>query len=347
MSDSVASSAFLLTDIARLLGANLVGGDCQIKGLATLEQAQSGQLSFFANPRYLEQLKATKASAVLVSADFSQFAPCAALVLDNPYLGYAKASALFDQTADISPGWGPGVSVAPSAVIDPSAQLSANVVVGEGSVVGENVFVGPNTVIGRGCRLDDGVRLNANVTLYDDIKIGQNSLIHSGAVLGADGFGFAPDGRRWEKIHQLGGVTIGQNVEVGAGTTIDRGALSDTVIEDGVKLDNQIQIAHNVIIGDSTAIAGCTAVAGSTKIGAHCTIAGGVGIAGHLEIAAGTHVTAMSLISKSIEKAGAYSSGTGQMPYKQWKRSVVRFRQLDDLAKRIKSLEEKIEKSEG
>lgn len=348
MSDSSSPRIFTLQELAQLLGAQVLGdGGCLVEGLATLDEAQEGQLSFFANPRYLDQLKGTQASAVLVADEFSQHAPCNALVLDNPYLGYAKVSSLFDSTPAVSAGFAAGVSVAPSAVIDASAQLAANVVVGEGTIIGKNVFVGPNTVIGRNCRLAAGVRLNANVTLYDDIKIGQNSLIHSGAIIGADGFGFAPDSGRWEKIHQLGGVTIGQDVEVGACTTIDRGALSDTIIEDGVKLDNQIQIAHNVVIGESTAIAGCTAVAGSTKIGPRCTIAGAVGITGHLDIAAGTHVTAMSLVSKSIGQAGAYSSGTGQMPYKQWKRSVVRFRQLDDLAKRLKSLEEKIEKSEG
>ena len=341
-------SPFQLDELASYLGGKVRGdGACLIESLATLDEAKKGQLAFFANARYLNQLKATQASAVLVSPEYADVAPCSVIILDNPYLGFARASHQFDTTPAVCAGIASGVQVHPAASVSSSAQLEANVSVAEGAVIGDHVYVGPNSVIGRNCRLDAGVRLNANVTLYDDIKIGENSLIHSGAVIGADGFGFAPNAGKWVKICQLGGVTIGKNVEIGAGTTIDRGALSDTLIEDGVKLDNQIQIAHNVVVGENSAIAGCTAVAGSTKIGAGCTVAGGVGITGHLNIADGSHITAMSLVSKSVSKPGAYSSGTGLMPSKQWKRSVVRFRQLDDLAKRIKSLEEKIETSKG
>ncbi|WP_372831646.1 UDP-3-O-(3-hydroxymyristoyl)glucosamine N-acyltransferase [Pontibacterium sp.] len=346
MSSSVRS--FQLDELASYLGGEVRGdGACLIESLATLEEAKQGQLAFFANARYLNQLKTTQASAVLISPEHADSAPCSVIVLDNPYLGFARVSHQFDTTPDVCAGIAPGVQVHAMASVSATAQLGANVTVAEGAVIGDHVYVGPNSVIGRHCRLDAGVRINANVTLYDDIKIGENSLIHSGAVIGADGFGFAPDAGKWVKISQLGGVTIGKNVEIGAGTTIDRGALSDTVIEDGVKLDNQIQIAHNVVVGENSAIAGCTAVAGSTKIGAGCTVAGGVGITGHLNIADGSHITAMSLVSKSVSDPGAYSSGTGLMPSKQWKRSVVRFRQLDELAKRIKSLEEKIETSKG
>lgn len=345
---STTDRSFRLDELAKLLGAELRGDpSCVIEGLATLDNAESGQLSFFANPRYLDSLRKTQAGAVLVSQEHADNAPCSKLVMNNPYLGYATVSRYFERLEALKPGAASGVLVDPSATVSDSAQLCANVVVGAESVIGENVYLGPNTVVGARCHIEDGVRINANVTLYDDIEVGAHSLIHSGAVIGADGFGFAPDNGKWVKISQLGGVRIGSHVEVGAGTTIDCGALADTVIGAGVKLDNQIQIAHNVTIGEDSAIAGCTAVAGSTKIGARCTVAGGVGITGHLDIADGTHITAMSLVSKSVSKAGAYSSGTGLMPHKQWKRSVVRFRQLDELAKRLKSLEEKIDRSKG
>lgn len=345
---STTDRTFRLDELAKLLGAELRGDPAYVvEGLATLNDATSGQLSFFANPRYLESLRNTQAGAVLVSPEHADSAPCSALVMSNPYLGYASVSQYFERRDVLKSGTAPGTQIDPSARVSKSAQLCANVVVGADSVIGENVYLGPNTVVGARCRIEDGVRINANVTLYDDVGVGAHSLIHSGAVIGADGFGFAPDNGKWVKISQLGGVRIGANVEVGAGTTIDRGALADTVIGAGVKLDNQIQIAHNVTIGEDSAIAGCTAVAGSTKIGARCTIAGGVGITGHLDIADGTHITAMSLVSKSVSKAGAYSSGSGLMPHKQWKRSVVRFRQLDELAKRLKSLEEKIDRSKG
>ncbi|MGB0466147.1 MAG: UDP-3-O-(3-hydroxymyristoyl)glucosamine N-acyltransferase [Pontibacterium sp.] len=341
-------TSYPLQAISEFLEAQLQGdGGCLISGLATLEEAMPGQLSFFSNTRYLDQLKTTQASAVLVSPACQAYAPCHALVVPDPYLAYARISRWFDPVPDPVPGIAGSAVVDSGAQVAASAQICANVVIGAGSQIGEAVYIGPNSVIGRNCCIADNVRINGNVTLYDDISVGEHTLIHSGAVLGADGFGFANDRGRWVKIAQLGGVSVGAHVEIGAGTTIDRGALSDTRIEDGVKLDNQIQIAHNVKIGQDTAIAGCTAVAGSTKIGARCTIAGVSGIAGHLDIAEGTHITAMSLVSKSIKKAGVYSSGTGLMPSRQWKRSVVRFRQLDELAKRIRFLEEQLETPKG
>lgn len=339
---------YTLAELASHLGGE-VQGDPQYKvcGLATLEEAGTGELSFFANARYLRALRGSRAGAVLVADAFRHEVPGNAIVLPNPYLAFARASQLFDPTPPVQPGMATGVVVGEDVDLSPAAQLCANVVVGGGTFIGEDVYIGPNVVIGRNCRIERGARISAGAILYDDVKVGEASLIHSGAVIGADGFGFANDQGRWVKIAQLGGVTIGADVEIGAGTTIDRGALSDTIIGNGVKLDNQIQIAHNVTIGEGTAIAGCTAIAGSTKIGARCTIAGAVGIAGHLEVADGVHITAMTLVTKSITKSGAYSSGTGQMPYQEWKKSVVRFRQLDELAKRVKSLETKVETSKG
>ena len=206
--------------------------------------------------------------------------------------------------------------------------LAAGTVIGPQVTLGDNVSVGPNTVIGANSQIGENSSIAANVTLYQDIKIGARCTIHSGAVIGADGFGFAKDGCDWVKIAQLGGVTIGDNVEVGAGTCIDRGALCDTIIGHGVKLDNQIQIGHNVELGDSTAIAACSAIAGSAKLGKNCTIAGACGIAGHITLTDGVHVTAMSLVNNSIAKPGVYSSGTAIYKNQKWLRNADRFKQL-------------------
>ena len=329
-----------LADIAAYLGAELVGdGQVEITGLATLTDATRGQLAFLANPAYRDQLGSSAASAVILHRSMLELCKTNALVLDNPYLGYAKVSSLFDtlpaacqqvhERAWVSKSaqLGQGVTVGANAVIEDHAVLEDYAVIGPGSVIGARSRVGKNTLI------------HANVTLYHDVVIGERCIVHSGVVLGADGFGFAPDKGQWHKIRQIGGVLIGNDVEIGANTSIDRGALSDTRIGNGVKLDNQIQIAHNVQIGDNAAMAACVGIAGSTKIGANVTLSGGVGVSGHLEIAAGTHITAMSLVTKSITEAGSYSSGTAMAPSAEWKKSAVRFRQLDEMAKKIKALE--------
>lgn len=312
----------------------------RVIGLATLEDAQPDQLSFFANPRYLKQLKASDAGAVLVHASAAEHVKHNAIVVDDPYLAYARLSQLFDWRDTVQPGVCSTATVDASAQIDPSVQIGAQAVVGPDVVIEAGVYIAPHVVIGRGCKIGMNSRIEAGVVLYPDVVIGARVIIHSGSVLGADGFGFARHQQQWVKICQLGGVRVGDDVEIGAGVTIDRGALSPTRIEAGVKLDNQIQIAHNVVIGEHTAIAGCTGIAGSTRIGKRCTLAGMVGVTGHLTLADDTHVTAMSLVSKSIEKPGTYSSGTGLEPHQQWKRNVVRFRQLDELAKRVRSLEQ-------
>ncbi len=310
-----------------------------IRGLATLTDAQPDQLSFFANPKYLKQLKTTSAGAVLVTPNMVSHVKSAAIVVDDPYVAYATLSQLFDWRMPISSGVHSSAVVASSATIDPTAEICAHVVIGENTVIGANTYIGANTVIGRDCRIGQSSRLESGVQVYPDVHIGDRVIIHSGSIIGSDGFGFAQQNKQWIKIYQSGGVRIGHDVEIGASVTIDRGALSPTRIENGVKLDNQIQIAHNVVVGESTAIAGCVGISGSTKIGKRCTLAGMVGVAGHLEIADDTHVTAMTLVNKSIDTPGAYSSGTALEPHQQWKRNVVRFRQLDELAKRVKRLE--------
>ncbi|WP_372598212.1 UDP-3-O-(3-hydroxymyristoyl)glucosamine N-acyltransferase [Amphritea sp.] len=332
--------AFTVSELARLLGAEAVASDRLIEGIGTLQSATESQLSFLHNPRYQSQLSASRAGAVLVRAEHRDAVASVALVVADPYIAYARATALFCEQpgADVT-------SISPAAEVSASARLGESVTIGANAVIGDDVSIasgvtiGANSVIGSGCSIGENTRIAANVTLYNHIRIGASCIIHSSAVIGADGFGFADDGGKWLKIHQLGSVRIGDRVEVGAGTTIDRGALDDTVIGNGVILDNQIQVGHNVNIGDNTAIVACTAIAGSTRIGKNCTIAGGVGIAGHLTIADGTHITAMTMVSKSILQPGVFSSGTVMEPNRQWKRNVVRFRQLDELSRRVKCLE--------
>ena len=242
----------------------------------------------------------------------------------------------------------PDAGVHPSAVIGSntsiheSSHIGPNVVIGIDVVIGENTVIESNTVVSDRCHIGNDCYLHSNVTVYHGVRIGDNVNIHSGAVIGADGFGFAitPE-KKWLKIHQLGSVLIGNNVDIGANTCIDRGALEDTVIGDGVIIDNQVQIAHNCIIGDNTAIAGCVGIAGSTIIGKNCTLAGGVGVAGHLEIVDNVHVTSMSLVTGSILKPGSWSSGTSMMETSRWRKNAVRFSHLDDLYGRLKNLERK------
>lgn len=329
-----------LGQVAELLSAQFVGdANLEITGLGTLTAAQPGELSFLANLAYRDQLTSTKASAVIVHPRQAEECLCAAIILDNPYLGYAKVSALFNTLPKADNIIHQSAVVSPTSVIGNNVTLGANCVIEDHAVISDGVIIGSGSIIGANSRIGERTRLHHNVSVYHDVVIGSDCIIHSGAVIGSDGFGFANDKGQWVKICQIGGVLIGNNTEIGANTTIDRGAMSDTKIGNGVKLDNQIQIAHNVEIGDHCAMAAGTMIAGSTKIGKCCTLAGGVGVAGHLDIAAGSHVTAMTLVTKSISEAGSYSSGTAMSKTSEWRKSAARFRQLDDMAKRIRTLE--------
>ena len=322
-----------------LIGAKLDGdADYPVVGLATLASALPHHVSFLANIKYASQLGSSQAGAVILHADQAKSYAGHCLVLDNPYLGYAKLSQEFALIPYFN-GIDKTAQVHATATIGQGVKLAAGTVIGPYVSLGDNVSIGPNSVVGGHCSIGEHTHLAANVTLYHHIEIGHHCNIHSGAIIGADGFGFAKDGPEWVKIAQLGGVIIGDYVEVGAGTTIDRGALDNTIIGCGVKLDNQVQIAHNVELGDYTAIAGCTAIAGSTKLGKNCTIAGACGITGHLTLGDGVHVTAMSLVTHSISEPGAYSSGTGLDTNQKWRRNATRFKQLDQMAKRLKQLE--------
>ena len=332
-----------LAELAQRLGVELRGdGNVLITGMSTLGSAQPGQVSFLSNPQYRSQLQGTRASAVIIHPDLAGECPVACLVSGNPYLVYARASQLFDRRPRQPEGVHPSALVADDVVLGQACRIGPHVVIEAGAVLGDRVEIGPGSVIGANCNIGHDCLLHANVTLYHGVRMGERCVVQSGVVIGGDGFGFAPTQGQWHKIAQLGGVRIGDNVEIGAGTTIDRGALQDTVIGNNVILDNQIQIAHNVEIGDGTAIAGCTGIAGSTKIGRHCTIAGAVGIAGHLTIADQVHITMRSAITKSISEAGSYSSGTAMSSTAEWRKNAARFRQLDDMARKIRTLEQRL-----
>lgn len=339
------SSSFQLSlaAIAEIVDARLVGNPDQlIGGLATLQDAGPHQLSFLSSSQYRKHLGSTGAGAVLLTEADAEGFPGNALIVGNPYVAYARLSHRFDPKPVATPGIHPSAVVDADAVIDPAASIGPGAVissgaqVGAGTVVGAQCFIGARSVIG--C---DGW-IAPRVSIYHDVHIGDRVVIQSGAVLGSEGFGFANDGGRWEKIAQIGGVTVGDDAEIGANTTIDRGALADTRIGNGVKLDNQIHIAHNVHIGDHTAIAACVGISGSTRIGRHCTIAGGVGMVGHIEICDNVFITGMTMVTRSITEAGAYSSGTAMQPAVEWRKSVARFRQLDSLAKKVQKLEKEL-----
>lgn len=349
----MAHGSLTLGEVADRLGLECRGDRARaLTGLANLALAEPHQLSFLANPKYRRFLAQTRAGAVILTPQV--FAELDAddigfdtLLSDNPYLSYARVSHLFDRRPRPAPGVDATAIVAAGAKVDPSAAIGPHCVIEDGVEIGAGTCVGAGTVIGADSRIGAGCTLHANVTLYHGIVVGDDCIIHSGAVIGADGFGFAPGPRGWEKITQLGSVRIGRGVEIGANTTIDRGALEDTLIGDGAVIDNLCQIAHNVQIGEGTAIAGCVGIAGSAVIGAHCLIGGGAGIAGHLTIADGVQVQGRARIIGSIDKPGSYTSGTGMMETSLWRRNAVRFGQLDEMYKRVVELEKQIKKIKG
>jgi UDP-3-O-[3-hydroxymyristoyl] glucosamine N-acyltransferase len=335
---------FALGDLATRFGLQLHGEPATvIRGVATLAGAGPGELGFLANPRYRSQLVATAAAAVVVRAadrDVARDPAVALLVAADPYVAFARIAALYERLPAPAPGIHPSAVVDASARVAASASLGPCCVVEANAVIEEGAVLGPHCSVGPDCRVGAQSRLSARVTLVTRVHLGRRVLVHAGAVLGADGFGLAFDRDHWIKVPQLGGVVIGDDCEIGANTTIDRGALEDTVLEDDVRLDNQIQIAHNVHIGAHTAIAGCAAVAGSSKIGRYCLIGGGAGIIGHLTIADRVTVTAMSLVTHSIRQAGEYSSGTPIQESRLWRRNAARFKHLDELARHVAAKKE-------
>ncbi|WP_129543212.1 UDP-3-O-(3-hydroxymyristoyl)glucosamine N-acyltransferase [Serratia sp. 1D1416] len=334
-----------LADLAQQLDAQLHGdGDLVITGIASMHSAQAGQITFLSNSRYQEQLSSCQASAVVLTEADLPHCRSAALVVKNPYLTYARMAQLMDTTP------APAQDIAPSAAISPEARLGQNVAVGanavieSGALLGDNVVIGPGCFIGKHARIGAGTRLWANVTIYHEVEIGQRCLIQSGTVIGADGFGYANERGEWIKIPQLGTVIIGDRVEIGACTTIDRGALDNTLIGNGVIIDNQCQIAHNVVIGDNTAVAGGVIMAGSLKIGRYCQIGGASVINGHMEIADKVVVTGMGMVMRPITEPGVYSSGIPLQPNKVWRKTAALVMNIDEISKRLKAVERKVGK---
>lgn len=333
-----------LGELAARTGAELHGDAAlPVAGVCTLQDGRPDCISFLANPRYRRYLCDTRAGAVILAAGDLEGCPVPALVSANPYATYARAAALLTPAETAAPGVHPTAVVGDDCRIDPTASVGPLCVIGAGVEIGAGVVIGPGCVLEHDVVVGADTRLVASVTLCRGVKIGRGCLFHPGVVVGSDGFGIAKDAGRWIKVPQLGSVRIGDDVEIGANTTVDRGALEDTVIADGVKLDNQIQIAHNVQIGAHTAIAGCVGISGSARIGAHCMLGGGVGVVGHLEIADHTVVTGMSMVTKSITEPGVYSSGLAVLPGEQWNRIVARLRRLDDMARRLQALERRLE----
>lgn len=331
-----------LGEIAQRLGLELRGeASTEITGIANLQDAAPGQLTFLFNSSWRQHLSRTQASAVVLREADAADCPIAALVSPQPRMTWAKVAALFDTTPVPDQTLHATATIAPTARIGEGVTVGPNAVIEEHAQLGDNVTVGAGCYVGRDSIIGEGTRLFANVSVYQDVAIGSHCIVHSGAVLGADGFGFEFDGANGTmvKIPQVYGVRIGDNVEIGAGTTIDRGALNHTRVGNGVKLDNQVQVGHGTSIGDNTVISGCTAIAGSTRIGSYCLIGGAVGIIDNIEITDQVEVTAMTLVSHSITEKGRYSSGTGLWPSRIWKRSVAGFGKLDEVIKRIRALE--------
>lgn len=322
---------YSLGELAVRFGLELRGDPTlRVSRVATLHQASADSLSFLANPRYKKHLSTTQAVAVVVGPNEVDGCPVAALIAPNPYLAYARIAGLLYPTPPALAGIHPSAVVAEGAKIAASAAVGPLCVIETGAEVGERAQLGAGCTLFAGARVGDDTRLMPRVTLYADVVVGRRCLLHSGAVVGADGFGFAPDSGGWFKVPQVGSVRIGDDVEIGANTTIDRGAIEDTVVGDGVKLDNQIQVAHNVVIGAHTAIAACTGISGSTTIGQRCMVGGMVGFAGHLTIADDVIITGCSLVSASIREAGSYSSGMPTVPTRAWRRMVAHLRRFGE-----------------
>ncbi len=332
-----------LGELAQRFGGEVRGDPaCLIRRVASLENAGPGDIAFLSNAQYRRRLSATRASAVILQHAMLAECPVHALITEQPYLIYARVAALLHPPASPAPGIDPAAHIGADCVFGADVSIAAYAVLGAGVRLGARVSIAAGCVIGDGVEIGDDSRIAANATLHHGTRMGRRVLVHSGAVIGGDGFGFANDRGVWVKIPQLGGVRIGDDVEIGSNTTVDRGALDDTVIDDGVKLDNQVQIAHNVRVGAHTAIAGCAGIAGSTTIGRHCAIGGGAGISGHLEIADGVQLTGTTFVTQSIHEKGVYSSGTPFEPVSAWRRNYVRMRQLDDMARRLHELEQTV-----
>jgi len=329
-----------LGELAVRFGLELAGDPAlEVTGVATLQSAGPGTVSFLANPRYRRYLAGTRAGAVVLDAAAAPDCPVPALVGTNPYAAFARIAQVLHPQPPVIPGIHASAVVHPGADVASDAAVGPHAVVEEGAVIGPRALVGPGCAVMRGARIGPDSRLVARVTLYPGVVLGQRCTVHAGAVIGADGFGFAPDRDGYVKVPQVGGVRIGDDVDIGANTTIDRGAIEDTVIEDGVKLDNLVQVGHNVRIGAHTVIAGCAGISGSSVIGKRCMIGGASGTVGHIELGDDVLVTGMTMVTKSTKGPGVYSAGWPAAPAVEWRRMVARLRRLGSLERRLAALE--------
>jgi UDP-3-O-[3-hydroxymyristoyl] glucosamine N-acyltransferase len=344
----MSTNQYALGEIARIINAELIGEEqCLIHGIASLEKANQGQISFLVNSRYQlvassryeKLLPHTKASAVLLSPQFIANCQTNKLVMADPYKGLIQLASLFQKKPTPEKGIHPTAVIGKECVIGNNVSIGAFCVIGSHCVIGENTCIEANSILSDNVVIGKEGYLFAKVTIYPHVKIGDRIVIHSGAVIGSEGFGMIREPQGWKTIPHLGSVIIGNDVVIGANTTIDRGSLDDTIIENGVKLDNQIQVAHGVVIGENTVVAGCVGIAGSTQIGKNCMIGGGTGINDNIVIADNVIFTGMAQVTKSISKPGVYSSGTGIQPQKEWHKSIARFHRLDDLARKLRKME--------
>ena len=337
------AAGYTLAELEARCGGELRGdGAVRLEGVATLQTAGTGSIAFLANPHYKRFLAETHASALILSADDAKDSALPALITSNPYLVYARVAALLVPESPVRGGIAPGAHVDPKARVSADSWVAPGAVVEEGAEVGPRAFIGPNCVVKEGARVGADSRLLANVYLGPRCQVGQRVILHPNCAIGGDGFGNARDGERWVKVPQLGAVRIADDVEIGCNTSVDRGALEDTVIEEGVRLDNQIQVGHGTRIGAHTAIAGGVIIAGSANIGRRCMIAGGAGINGHMEICDDVVIIAMTMVTNAITKPGVYGGGLPMDTVGNWRKNAARFRQLDTLARRIAELEKKL-----
>ncbi len=337
------STHYSLREIVSKLGGELIGdGELAITHVASLSNAKPGQITFLAASKHLSKLTGTQASAIVVSEENRHATDLPRIITDNPYSYFAKLSALMNPAPVYAQGVDASAVVHISATIPDSCVIAAHSVIGGDVQLGENVVIGPGCIIGERVIIGAGSQLQANVVVYHDCVIGKSCTLAAGAIIGSDGFGYAEDSGQWVKIPQVGRVVIEDRVDIGANTTIDRGTLDDTVIAEGVKLDNLIQIGHNCRIGAHTVIAGCVGIAGSAVIGKHCRIGGAAMILGHLEIADGVTISPGSMITRSLVKAGTYTALMPFQDHEDWIKTAANIRRLGDLAERVKQLEKEL-----
>jgi UDP-3-O-[3-hydroxymyristoyl] glucosamine N-acyltransferase len=326
-----------IKEIAERIQAEVIGDEnLEITHTAAMDDAGPGSITYLKDKSYQQYLPDTQATAVLLKQELSEQCPVTALVVDDPYVAYARVSQLFYPLPEVTPGIHESAVISAEAQVSKTAQVGPRTVIEAGVIIGAHCYIGPGCILQAGSRLGDGTRLMANVSIGTGCVLGQRGLIHPGVVIGADGFGFANDQGQWVKIPQIGKVVIGDDVEIGANTCIDCGAVHDTKIGNGVKIDNLVQIGHNVVIGDHSIIVATAAIGGSSTIGSHCAIAGGTGLAGHLELCDGVTVTGMSMVSHSIHSPGVYSSGISVQETRQWRRNHARLHKLDKIIKELK-----------